>query len=122
MRPELACYGRQRIHSPNINRLAEGGVLFERAYCMVPTCGASRASLMTGVRPSRNRLSIILPGLNGMHPASQRSTPSSERTATGTATQSERTLFGSQNTRTTKGNRPPECSTITNTIPARIPT
>ena len=55
LRPELACYGKQQIHSPNIDRLAKSGVLFERAYCMVPTCGASRASLMTGIRPARNR-------------------------------------------------------------------
>ena len=55
LRPELACYGKQHIHPPNIDRLAESGVLFERAYCMVPTCGASRASLMTGIRPTRNR-------------------------------------------------------------------
>ncbi len=55
LRPELACYGRHQMHSPNIDRLARGGVLFERAYCMVPTCGASRASLMTGIRPTRRR-------------------------------------------------------------------
>ena len=55
LRPELACYGKQHIHSPNIDRLAASGVLFEWAYCMVPTCGASRASLMTGIRPARNR-------------------------------------------------------------------
>jgi choline-sulfatase len=55
LRPELACYGRAHIHSPNIDRLAGSGVLFERAYCMVPTCGASRSSLMTGIRPARRR-------------------------------------------------------------------
>jgi iduronate 2-sulfatase len=55
LRPELGCYGKQHIHSPNIDRLAKSGVLFERAYCMVPTCGASRASLMTGIRPARKR-------------------------------------------------------------------
>lgn len=55
LRPELACYGQQQIHSPNIDRLAKSGVLFQRAYCMVPTCGASRASLMTGIRPARKR-------------------------------------------------------------------
>ena len=37
LRPELACYGKQHIQSPNIDRLAKSGVLFERAYCMVPT-------------------------------------------------------------------------------------
>ncbi|MDG1897733.1 MAG: sulfatase [Fuerstiella sp.] len=55
LRPELACYGRQHIHSPSIDGLAASGVLFEKAYCMVPTCGASRASLMTGLRPSPTR-------------------------------------------------------------------
>lgn len=55
LRPELPCYGQQHIHSPNIDRLAASGVLFQRAYCMVPTCGASRASLMTGIRPARER-------------------------------------------------------------------
>ncbi|NQV27508.1 MAG: sulfatase [Rhodopirellula sp.] len=55
LRPELACYGKKHIHSPNMDRLAASGVLFERAYCMVPTCGASRASLMTGIRPAPSR-------------------------------------------------------------------
>lgn len=55
LRPQLGCYGKQDMHSPNIDRLAASGVLFERAYCMVPTCGASRASLLTGVQPARNR-------------------------------------------------------------------
>ncbi|QDT43741.1 Arylsulfatase [Gimesia alba] len=55
LRPELACYGKQHIHSPHIDKLAKSGTLFERAFCMVPTCGASRASLMTGIRPARKR-------------------------------------------------------------------
>jgi iduronate 2-sulfatase len=55
LRPELGCYGVERTHSPNIDRLAARGTVFERAYCMVPTCGASRSSLMTSIRPSRNR-------------------------------------------------------------------
>ena len=55
LRPELGCYGKTHIKSPNIDKLAETGFVFERAYCMVPTCGASRASLMTGIRPARGR-------------------------------------------------------------------
>lgn len=55
LRPQLNCYGRQQMISPNIDALAASGVLFERAYCMVPTCGASRASLMTSIRPARER-------------------------------------------------------------------
>ena len=55
LRPQLGCYGFKQMQTPNIDRLASQGVVFERAYCMVPTCGASRASLMTGIRPARNR-------------------------------------------------------------------
>ncbi len=55
LRPQLGCYGLTQMHSPNIDRLAKRGVVFNRSYCMVPTCGASRASLMTGIRPARNR-------------------------------------------------------------------
>jgi len=55
LRPQLGCYGCERMVSPNLDKLAEGGIVFNRSYCMVPTCGASRASLMTGIRPARNR-------------------------------------------------------------------
>ena len=55
LRPELASFGAHNMVTPNFDRLASRGVRFDRAYCMVPTCGASRASLMTGIRPSRDR-------------------------------------------------------------------
>lgn len=48
LRPELACFGQEYIHSPNIDRLAEGGRAFHRHYVQAPTCGASRYSLLTG--------------------------------------------------------------------------
>ena len=55
LRPMLGCYGDQQIKTPNIDRLAATGALFEKAYCNVPVCGASRASVLTGIRPTRNR-------------------------------------------------------------------
>lgn len=51
MRPELGCYGVKEIHTPNIDRLANSGTLFQNAYCNVPVSGASRASLLTGMYP-----------------------------------------------------------------------
>ena len=36
------------VPTPNIQRLAEEGVLFRRTFCAAPTCSASRAALLTG--------------------------------------------------------------------------
>ncbi|WP_159523039.1 sulfatase [Sunxiuqinia indica] len=55
LRPELGCYGQKQIISPSIDRLASGGLTFINAYCNVPVCGASRASLLTGMRPTADR-------------------------------------------------------------------
>ena len=55
LRPELNCYGKTQIISPNINSLAANGVQFNNAYCNVPVCGASRASMLTGMLPTKNR-------------------------------------------------------------------
>lgn len=55
LRPELGCYGHQMIKSPNIDKLASEGTIFEKSFCNIPVCGASRASLLTGIRPTRDR-------------------------------------------------------------------
>lgn len=52
LRTELNCYGADYIHSPNIDKLAEEGVLFNRAYVQQAVCSASRASFLSGVRPN----------------------------------------------------------------------
>lgn len=56
LRPELNCYGAKHIHSPNIDKLADEGFQFNRAYCQVAVCGASRASIMSGARPETSKV------------------------------------------------------------------
>ncbi|WP_460544533.1 sulfatase [Echinicola sediminis] len=55
LRPELNFYGSQNISSPNLDKFASESLVFTRAYCNIPVCGASRASLLTGTRPTRYR-------------------------------------------------------------------
>ncbi len=56
LRPELGCYGREHIHSPNIDALAKRGVVFDRAYVQQATCSPSRTSVLTGMRPDKARV------------------------------------------------------------------
>ncbi|TKG96420.1 DUF4976 domain-containing protein [Puteibacter caeruleilacunae] len=51
LRPNLGCYGDRVAITPNIDQLANEGVLFSSAYCQAGSCAPSRTSLLTGLRP-----------------------------------------------------------------------
>lgn len=53
---QLDCtpYGGQGIRTPHMQRLADAGLTFTRAYVASPSCAPSRAALLTGLMPARN--------------------------------------------------------------------
>ncbi|MHC4995264.1 MAG: sulfatase [Planctomycetota bacterium] len=48
----LGCYGHPLVKTPNIDRFAARGVLFQKAYCQYAVCGPSRNSMLTGLYPN----------------------------------------------------------------------
>jgi arylsulfatase A-like enzyme len=56
----LGCYGNDDIRTPNIDALAAGGMLFERAMSSNPVCSPTRATYLTGLMPSQHGLHSFL--------------------------------------------------------------
>ena len=55
LRCEVGCYGSPVI-TPNLDKLAKRGVVFERAFCQQAVCNPSRSSMLTGRRPDTLRI------------------------------------------------------------------
>ena len=64
----IGCYGDSVAKSPNLDRLASRGTVFERAICQQPICGPSRASFMSGRRPDSLGIWSMTKYLYDLHP------------------------------------------------------
>jgi arylsulfatase A-like enzyme len=52
-------YNDSTIRTPNLDRLAKNGIIFDRAYCPNPTCTPTRASIITGMMPSQHGAYVL---------------------------------------------------------------
>jgi arylsulfatase A-like enzyme len=59
---DVRAYGATEINTPNMDKLAEGGIRFTTGYASSSTCSPSRYALLTGEYPWRNKDAKILPG------------------------------------------------------------
>lgn len=52
----VGCLGHDQAQTPNVDRLATRGVLFNNAHCVSPVCNPSRVSTLTGLRPDTTKV------------------------------------------------------------------
>jgi len=69
----LGCYGNRDIRTPNIDRLAAEGTLFEEAYSSNPVCSPTRATWLTGLMPSQHGVHCFLRAGEWQMPPSEKS-------------------------------------------------
>lgn len=50
--PHLGCYGDPDAHTPNLDKLAEKGIRYTRAFTVAPVCSPNRSCIITGVYPT----------------------------------------------------------------------
>ena len=67
LRAELGCYGSDTAITPNIDKLASEGVMFNKAYTQQAICAPSRMSTLTGLRPETLGIYSIFTPLRKVH-------------------------------------------------------
>ena len=60
---DLGCYGSSFYETPNLDRLAAEGLLFNDAYASCPVCSPTRASIMSGKYPAHVGITNFIKGM-----------------------------------------------------------
>lgn len=68
LKPILGCYGAPLIKTPNIDRLATLGTVFQNTYCQQAISGATRASVLTGLRPDKTQVYDLITKIRDINP------------------------------------------------------
>ena len=64
LRPEIKCYGKSKLVTPNLDKLAGRSLVFNKAYCQIPICMPSRVSTLSGMyarNSGQGKLRTLLP-------------------------------------------------------------
>lgn len=68
LKPWIAAYGDKHAKTPGMDRLAREGIVFQNSYCQQAICAATRASIMTGMRPDKTRVWDLVTDLRQVNP------------------------------------------------------
>ena len=65
---DMAAFGHRLVRTPNLDRLAQRSVRFDRAYTQFPLCSPSRVSMLTGLRPDTTGVEDLQTDFRKLHP------------------------------------------------------
>jgi arylsulfatase A-like enzyme len=68
LKPTSGAYGDKLAKTPGMDRLAKEGIVFTSSYCQQAICAATRASIMTGLRPDRTRIWDLVTDFRQVNP------------------------------------------------------
>lgn len=68
LKPWVGAYGDKHAKTPGIDRLAREGIVFQSSYCQQAISAATRASLLTGMRPDKTRVWDLQTDLRQVNP------------------------------------------------------
>lgn len=70
LKPTVGAYGDPLAKTPGIDRLAKEGIVFQNSYCQQAICAATRASILTGMRPDKTRVWDLVTDFRQVNPNS----------------------------------------------------